>query len=216
MVEVAVHDRTATRLGLLLRLVALVAATLIAFVASFVLTLWMVGLVEGVLPGGGAGTPVHGFMLATHVVACGILSAGLIAAVAAALYGHETRPDSRAVSFLAVGIAVAAIAEFALHEWARARFGVFSPDYVGGTVWLPAALLVVSLLGFATLAAPPNARLLLKLTLALAALWVVAILGPNIVGALDGVSAESLPLALAMVAASAFTLFAVVRVWGTH
>jgi hypothetical protein len=202
------------RVGLLpqaLRLFAWICAAALAYVAAFALTLWLIGSVEGLLPGGGAGTLVHGIMLALHVVIWGGLTAGCTGALAAVLYGGETRVDSRAVGFLITGITVAGITELALHEWARARFGVFSPDHVAGSLWLPAALLAVSTVGFAARIAPPYADRLLSAMLTIPVLWVLVIVSGNVPGALDGISWGSIPLALAVVTAAGFSLYAGAR-----
>lgn len=206
--EAAAQRRRVRLLPQALRLFAWICAAAVAYVAAFALTLWLVGSVEGLLPGAGAGTLLHGIMLAAHVIVWGALSAGSTAALASVLYGHEARVDHRAVYFLLTGIAVAGITELALHEWARARFGVFSPEHVAGSLSLPAAVLVVSTLGFAARIAPRYTVRLLNALLAIPILWVFVIASGNVPGALDGISWSGVPLALSVVGAAAFSLYA--------
>jgi hypothetical protein len=205
--EAAAQRRRVRLLPQALRLFAWICAAALAFVAAFALTLWLVGPVEGLLPGAGAGTLVHGITLAAHVVVWGALTAGSTAALASVLYGREAQVDRRALYFVLTGIAVAGVTELALHEWARDRFGVFSPEHVG-SLSLPAAVLVVSTLGFAARIAPRYAVRLLNALLAIPILWVLVIASGNVPGALDGISWSAVPLALSIVGATAFSLYA--------
>jgi hypothetical protein len=208
MEATADRRRDGRPLARLVRLLAWMAAAGCGYVAGFALTLLMAGALEGVLPGGGAGTLLHGLVLTAQVVAWGVLTSAVAAATGAALYGREMRSRSHAAWFLAAGIGIAAFAQFALHEWARLRFGVYSPDYVRGTVFLPAALIAVSVLSFTTRIAPPHARSILAVLLVVPAVWVISIMRDSVTGALDGISREAIPLALAFVAAASYSLVA--------
>ena len=106
-----------------------------------------------------------------------------------------------------VGVGLAGALQFALHEWIRAKFGVYDSEYAGWTAALPAALIAVAVSAFAARTAPPWATLPPRVALGVSGIGVLAIAASNVAGLGNGIRPESWPLAI-LVGGSGFHVLA--------
>lgn len=153
---------------------------------------------------GGAGSLVHGLVLAGFVTVWGAASAVSVPLLVSRVCGGPRRSIEPGL-VAAVGLLLAVALTLVLHEWARGRYGYFDPDTVGPTSLLPGLLVALSVavevVRFAT-------GWLLQLTAGIVGMsWLAAaaIVALNLPGALDGIRPESVPLA-ALVGALALYL----------
>lgn len=148
--------------------------------------------------GGQPGTSSWGIVLASHPLVWGIATA-----MVASRLGRRPVPDARftigPAFVLIVGLLLAAITMYLLHEYARERYGWFDPEYVGFANFAAPAVVAVALAGWAGAALPRERRK----PLVVAHLAAVAALGlallPSLPGVQDGIRTSSIPLATILV-----------------
>lgn len=190
---------------------------LVLYVACGVAAIFGVAAIEsGVLTpiglGAEPGTQGWGLYLASHDLAWGAL-----AALAAGWAGRRLVPGLRIATIvpivvLVVGVMLAATTTFALHEWVRARYALFDPEYAGPVFFAAPALVAVALGGWASLAMPARLRRPLVVeTVAAGTGFAIATL-PSLGGLSDGLAASSGPLALALGLDAAFVPAVIVAV----
>jgi hypothetical protein len=179
--------------------VAWIAIVGVASLASFFVTIVALGIVEqlvlrplGMEPV--VGTTGWGIRLAAGTVVWGVLVVGAIEGAARLLRIPLVWSPS-AVAVLAVGIALGALTQLEIHEWAIVRLGVFNARYLGPTALAPEALVGVALAGCARRVAPASLTAFVRSASIAAAAPFAAILMLNLPGVADGVGSEALPLA---------------------
>jgi hypothetical protein len=179
-------------------------AWLVGAVAAFVPLVLFEQLVLG--PAGiepEVGTSGWGVRLAIHPIAWSALATAA-ALVAARALGVAIAWRPLAVAVPAVGTGVAAILEFAIHEWERERFGMFDTEYVGVASLAPGSVVAVALAGWALHAGPGPGSPLLRVVAVLAAVSFAAIGILQMAGLDDGLRPSSIPLASSLVVAAAY------------
>jgi hypothetical protein len=129
---------------------------------------------------------------------------GLFVAAASIPIGSRLVPGLRfgAASWvmLAVGLTLASITTFLDIEFIRASHGYYDFEYGGLTGFAGPALVAIALAAWASLGVPAsNSGILAVLTLTAVAGLAVLLL-PSVGGAADGIDAENIPIAAALVA----------------
>jgi hypothetical protein len=141
---------------------------------------------------------------------------GGLAAVAAAGLGRRLIPrlavaSPPAAAILAVGIVLAAVTTLALHEWVRARYEWFDPEYAGLAFFAGPAVIAAALAGWGTLVLPGHVRRRpVQWALVAAGFAFVAAVSSTVPGLADGVSPSGWPLALSLGLDALFVLVLVV------
>jgi hypothetical protein len=147
-----------------------------------------------------------GAELALHAMLWVLASGGLAWLAAWLVLGQSLRITGLALAILAVGAAITALLEGTLEAWSVGRYGVFDAELIGPTVALFALVAGVGVAGFAAQLAPVAARQPARAATFGGLLFTVVILLGNVPGLGDGLAADSVPLALAMIAALAYVL----------
>jgi hypothetical protein len=178
----------------------------LVFLTSGAVVFFLGGLWLSDWPGTEAGTVGHGVVLAVEIAAWGIIGAAELLLLARFKAGHWTAPRIDVQISASAGILIAAALEFAIHEWARVRFGAYDPEYVGVTAVLPALLLVLLLLCYQASGVVGQPPLGFRLAAALCAFTVVGIFAVNAVGLLDGILPDSQVLAGLVAVATAYSV----------
>lgn len=111
---------------------------------------------------------------------------------------------------LAVGLLLAAVTWFLIEEFVRARYGWFDPEYVGFSLLTWPATVATALGGWAALAVPRHQAGPLVVAAVLGLVGFGLALAPSVPGALDGIPAESVPLAFAFGADAAYAILVAV------
>lgn len=179
--------------------------------------LWAIGAVLVVAVGVGLGMLVAGALMPEHQVLRFTLAAGVSTAVAgmgawvlARSLDPGTGPWSRAATtLLLLGTAVTAITTGALVSWTEERFVYFDPEYVGPTLLLPLAMLMVAIGVVVRRASRSGIRTAATAVLLIGGAACLIIVGLNLPGLWDGIEQQSWGLALAVAAAVVYTLTAV-------
>lgn len=145
-----------------------------------------------------AGTAAWGVRLAAQPPVWGVT-----VAVAATWLGRGLIPDLRpargAALFLALGLALAAMTTYLLHEFVRERYGTFDPEYAGFVLFAAPAIVAAALVTWARTAVPRNhGSILLLLQVAATAGFGLVIL-PSVGGLGDGIRETSIPMAVILV-----------------
>jgi hypothetical protein len=111
---------------------------------------------------------------------------------------------------LAVGLALASITWFLTEEFVRARMEYFDMEYVGFSLLVWPALVAIGLSGWAALALPRGVGTPLATLVALAAAAMAVALLPSVAGALDGIEAANIPLALVFLVDAVYAVLVVI------
>lgn len=156
------------------------------------------------------GSTSWGLYLASQPLAWGITTAMLAGWLGRRLIPGLATEASGPILVLGLGLALAATTTFALHEWVRARYELFDPEYAGPVIFAAPALVAVALGGWATLAMPRHLRRPVEsLLLAATTGFVIATL-PTLGGLTDGLAVSSRPLAMVLGLDGLFVLALVV------
>jgi hypothetical protein len=99
---------------------------------------------------------------------------------------------------LGAGLVLAGLTTLTLHEWIRARYEVFDPEYAGPVFFAAPAVVAASLAGWAALALPPRHRRAVQVELVLAGVAFAVAALPTLGGLTDGLSSSGVALALAL------------------
>jgi hypothetical protein len=118
-----------------------------------------------------------------------------------------SRSSQLTLALAVSSVAVAALVQTALGEWAVAKFGYLEPDIIGLTTAVPAGLVAIGLAVAGTLL-PDNAKTVAKLSVVAGSVVVLAIIATNVPSAADGIAARAVPLAVALAASSLWLLVA--------
>lgn len=179
------------------------------YLASGVVALLLVATVEAVVldPLGlrpEPGTPAWGSRLALATLLWGGL-----AAVAGGWLGRRlvrvlVPTRERAVGVLVVGVILAATTMYALHEFVRARYALFDPEYAGLALLAVPALVAVALAAWAAAALPARRRWPLTSGVLLAGAGFAAATLPSLPGIADGVSPSGLVFGACLAADAVF------------
>jgi hypothetical protein len=148
-------------------------------------------------------------ILALHPIAWGVIAAAVAAWLGGRLLPGAVRTGPGPAANLGVALALAALTTYLLHEFVRARYGWFDPEYAGLAIFAPSALVAIGLVGWAaaSLERVQRGPLVVVQIASLAAL-AVAIL-PSLPGIADGIKVPSAPLAAAFVIDATFALASV-------
>jgi hypothetical protein len=183
------------------------AISTLGYVATGFAALVVISTLEGLGLLAFAEPKVHGVGLALQVALWGVLAALIVVASARLLLGAALRAGAGAISLVGAGLVVAALTQYVLYDWVMAKFGYYVPEYIGWTIGLPAAIVAVSVAGFSVIAVPDRSTVLPPLiALATAAAGVGFIVASNVGGLTDGIRPASVPLAIMVGAAGAFTV----------
>jgi len=157
----------------------------------------------------GADFEAHRWRLSIFVALWGLLAGASLLGITSVIFGVAPGALRRAIPWLIVGSAIAALLEFALLGWGAARFGDqgADPDLIGYTAYLAAAVAAVAVGAFAQSLAPHASLLPRLLTLAAAAVG-AAMVALNVPGLFDGVEAGSIPLVMMVGASGAYVIAA--------
>jgi hypothetical protein len=152
-----------------------------------------------------AGTQGWGVVLGAHPIVWGTLTA-----LTAAWLGRRLVPGVTfglgGAALLGLGLLLAAVTTYLLHEFVRERYGWFDPEYAGFALFAAPAVVAVALAAWAALATPGRGwRVLVAAQLAAIAALGLAI-GPSVPGLGDGIRASSLPLAACLMIDSVYAL----------
>jgi len=156
--------------------------------------------------GGEPGTSSWGVILAVHPIAWGVVTALAAGWIGGRLLPGAVHPGLGSAAHLGAGLAPAAVTVYLLHEFVRARYGWFDPEYTGFAIFAAPALVAIGLAGWAAAAIDREHRG------ALVALQVAALIGlaiallPSLPGVQDGISPSSVPLAAVVVIDVAFAV----------
>jgi len=145
--------------------------------------------------GGEPGTSSWGIVLASHPLVWGAATAMAAAPLGRRLIPGGLRREIRPAVVLAVGLGLAAITTYLLHEFARERYGWFDSDYVGLVVFAAPALVAIALAGWAADILPRGGTPILFVALAAAVAGLGLAILPSVPGLQDGIRASSIPLA---------------------
>jgi hypothetical protein len=178
----------------------------LVFLTSGAVVFFLGGLWLSDWPGNEAGTVGHGVVLAAEIAAWGIIGAAELLVLSRLKAGHWAVPGIDIQLLAAAGILIAAALEFAIHEWARVRFGAYDPEYVGVTAVLPELLLLLVLLGYQASAIAGHPPLGFRLAAGLCGLTVIGIFAVNGVGLHDGIMPGSELLAGLVALATVYAL----------
>jgi hypothetical protein len=144
--------------------------------------------------------------MATLPLVWGAVAIGGVLLFARSAFGRWPRIGQEALVQALVGLLLAGAMNAVLHAWTVERFGSFSGRLIGPTAGLFAVVVASAVAGLAALVAPAGARLAPVLVAVVMAVGAVGIGALNVPGALDGITAESIPLAMLVAAAVAYTL----------
>jgi len=179
-------------------------------------SLLAMALVEGLLPADiqpAAGSISLSIRNGLHLLVWAALCAG-----ASLVVGRRLVPDLRfgvgGWLLLAVGATLAALTMFLVNEDARARIGMFDPEYVGLSFFASPAVLAVALATWATLALPRGQSIVVAVAAAAAAGGLGLWLQPSHPHSADGIGAEHVPLAMAFLADLGFAATAAAVIAG--
>jgi len=142
-----------------------------------------------------AGTSSWGIVLASHPIAWGIATALAAAWLGGRLIPGGLRFTIVPAAILGVGLALAAITTYLLHEFVRERFGWFDPEYAGLVLFAAPALVAVGLAGWAGAVAPRGSTAIVFAAHAAAVAGLGLAILPSAPGLHDGIRASSIPLA---------------------
>ena len=188
----------------------------LAWVVTGPLVLWALSWVAQVVAPLGlvaeAGTPAWGVFLAISVLGWGLATAAVGVVAAPRFRVHIAPVAPAALAALTVGLVLAALTKYALHEQVRARMGWFDPDYAGATLLAVPALVGLALAAWASAAIPRRDRTPLAVLAAAAALAFALCTMTNLPGLADGVRDESVPLAVALLMDGVWVVAVVVGV----
>jgi hypothetical protein len=139
------------------------------------------------------GTSSWGVMLAVHPVVWGLASVLLAIPVGRRLV-PGLRLTSAPAAVLSIGLLLAAITTYLLHEFVRDRFLYFDPEYVGWALFAAPALVAVALSAWAAAAVPRGSGWPLFVAEATAAAGFGLAILPSLPGLRDGIGESSYPL----------------------
>ncbi len=175
-----------------------ILAWVVAGPLALLATSWVNQLVTPVGLYAEAGTAGWGVYLAVSVVAWGLATAAVVV-VAAPRFRVPIAPVApAALAALTVGLVLAALTAYALHESVRARMGWFDPDYAGWTLLAIPALVGFAIATWAAAAVPRRRRSPLAVLVGITALAFGLCSATNLPGLADGVSDPSVLLAAAL------------------
>ena len=190
------------------------AVGLAIYVAIGLLSLFLVAATENLVFGPfgievAAGTIGLSLRNGLHYVVWALLVAALAVPI-----GRRLVPDARfggllALALLGVGAGLAGATEFLINEWARERFGLFDPEYVGLVGFAPAATVAIAVVSWAAMCVPRGTRSDLLGLLAIAVAGFGLIVLPSITGLHDGIDPGSIPLAIGLLVNGGFGLLAI-------
>lgn len=185
--------------------------SLVAYVFTGVVALLAVALVEQpALPAIGVGAVAepwdHGLVLGAAPLLWGLLLAAAVPRLGRAIVGPLRPAAALTWALVGCGLIVAAGLQVALYGWALERFGSYDIEAMGASNLLPAALVATSLAFLAARMARAEARTIARIALGISLTVAGAILLLNVPGVHDGIRPQSLLLAVAMVAATAFVI----------
>jgi hypothetical protein len=140
----------------------------------------------------------------------GIFAAGGALAAARLVFGRWPVVVGRHTVVPLVGLALAMAVELGLHAWAAARWGSYDWDMVGWTALLSFMLVALAVATLAVHVAPRGGELPPLLAQVVGAVLVGLIVLSNVGGIMDGIEAESWPLAILVGLSAAYAAVAVV------
>lgn len=204
--NVVVDLRSGARPG---RVATWTVALAVIYVVSGVVALLLVATVESVVldPLGlrpEAGTPAWGSRLAFTTLLWGGLAALAAGWLGRRLVRVLVPARERAVGVLVVGLILAATTMYGLHEYVRARYLYFDPDYAGPVLLAIPAMVAVALAAWGAAALPTRRRWPLTSGVLLAGAGFAAATLPSLPGIADGVSPSGLVLGACLAADAVF------------
>ena len=120
------------------------AGCCLSYPAAALLTIVLAGTVEGNSEATAAGTLGHGIVLAVDTAVWAALTALAVFGLAVLLLTRRPRLSPMTLGLFALLTLMAAGVQLGQHEWARSRFGVYDPEYVGFVAALPPALILAA------------------------------------------------------------------------
>ncbi len=190
--------------------VALWAAMLaILYVAAGLVAMLAVSAVEqlvlepiGIAPR--PGTAAWGTRLAVAVLAWGAITAVAGGWLGSRLVRNLNPVRERALGFLGVGILLAALTTYALHELVRARHELFDPEYASWVLFAAPAIVAAALAAWAGAALPPLRRRAFTPVVLVAGAGFAAVTLPGLPGLADGPSPAGLVLGACLAAGAVY------------
>jgi predicted metal-binding membrane protein len=117
--------------GTQVRTVIWLAASFASYVAAGAGSLLLVATVGDHFTNAGPGTSGHGIVLAAYVGVWAALTVFAVFLLAVALVSHRPKLAPLPVALAGILALIAVYAQFTLHEWSRAQFGSYDPEYLG-------------------------------------------------------------------------------------
>jgi hypothetical protein len=171
------------------------AGTVAWLVPAALLALGLLAMVRIVWPGF---VPDHGMELAAFIATWGVLGMAGAAALARLLLGEVAIRHRAAIVAAGIGLAIAAVLQVALHDWAVAKIGYYEPDIIGPTTLLPFGLAALAVALFGVAVAPLGVDLAPRLSVMVGGLLALVIVALNLPGAVDGIAPRAVLLAITL------------------
>ena len=149
--------------------------------------------------------PDHGIELAAFTATWGVVGMAGAAALARVLLGGVAILPRTALVACA-GLVIAAALQVVLHDWAVGKLGYYEPDAIGPTVMLPLALTALAVALFGVAVAPRAFDLAPRVAVVGGGVIVLAIVALNVPGALDGIAARAIALAVVLASVPGYVL----------
>lgn len=150
--------------------------------------------------------PDHGMELAAFIVTWGVLGMAGAASLGRLILGQVEIVHRDALCASGVGLALAAVLQVVLHDWAVAKLGYYEPDVIGPTVMLPLGLAPFAVALFGVAVAHPAFDLAPRIAVIAGGLMAMGAVALNIPGTLDGIEARSIALAVVLASVPAYVL----------
>jgi hypothetical protein len=150
--------------------------------------------------------PDHGMELAAFIVTWGVLGMAGAASLARLILGQVEIVHRVALYASGVGLAIAAVLQVVLHDWAVGKLGYYEPDVIGPTVMLPLGLAPFAVAMFGVAVAQPPFDLAPRIAVIAGGLMAMGAVALNIPGTLDGIGARAIALAVVLASVPAYVL----------
>ena len=150
--------------------------------------------------------PDHGMELAAFIATWGVLGMAGAAALARLLLGGVASLRRTGLVAAGAGLVIAAALQVVLHDWAVGKLGYYETDAIGPTVMLPLALAALTVAMFGVAVAPRAFDLAPRVAVVAGGVIVLAIVTLNVPGALDGIAARAIALAVVLASVPGYIL----------
>lgn len=192
------------------RAVAWAALSLAAFPLALLATLPLITLPSQTGLGSliaDAGWNVHLVEMALWPIVWGTLSCAAIWYAGRVLLALRAPPRTE-IAIAAIGFVLAAWHHVVLQQWQIGRLGIVDPDQVGWTAGLFALLVGIGVAAFGASIAPRSIARLPAALLVIGCVGVLLVAMSNLGGVSDGIRADSVVLAVSLVAACLYSALA--------